>query len=373
MRHGHGYLDHSLNGTKSEGGLRVAVVGATGNVGTSVIAALGRSPEVASITGIARRLPSIVAEKTRWIAADMTRDDLRPLFEGADVVIHLAWLIQPSRDPGLTREANVGGLVKSLAAASDTVSSFVYASSVGAYAPGPKDRFVDESWPRTGIAGSYYSEQKAEAEGVLDRLEDAGSSLRIVRLRPGLIFKSQAAAEIRRFFLGPFAPTSLLGKALRNGRLPLVPDLERLRFQAVHSDDVGQAYVLAALSDVKGAFNIAAEPVLDPQTLGRIFDARPVRISSRVVRALAAGTWRARLQPTSPGWVDMALNVPLLDSGRARKELGWEPERSAEDALRDLIGGWASGESFDTPPLAEETSGPFRKREILAGVGGGQL
>ena len=349
------------------------MVGATGNVGTSLLAALARSPEVESVTGIARRLPSIAAEKTRWIAADMTRDDLRPHFESHDVVIHLAWLIQPSRDPELTSRVNLGGLERSIAAAADTVPSFVYASSVGAYAPGPKDRLVDESWPTTGITGSYYSEQKAETERILDRVEDSDTSLRIVRLRPGLIFKSQAAAEIRRFFLGPFAPASLLGKALQGGYLPLVPDLERLRFQAVHSDDVGEAYLRAALSDARGPFNIAAEPVLDPQVLGKVLDARPVRMPAGAVRALAAGTWRARLQPTSPGWVDMALNVPLLDSTRARRELGWEPKRSAEDALRDLIDGWATGESFETPPLAAETSGPFRTREIRAGVGGRQL
>jgi UDP-glucose 4-epimerase len=355
------------------GGLRVAVVGATGNVGTSVVAALARSPEVESIIGIARRRPELDLDKTQWVAADMTRDDLRPLFDGVDVVVHLAWLIQPSRNPALTGEVNLGGLERTVAAAAETVPAFVYASSVGAYAPGPKDRAVDESWPTTGIDGSYYSEQKAEAERILDRVENANGGLRVVRMRPGLIFKREAAAEIRRFFLGPFAPTSAIGKALLKGRLPLVPDVKRLRIQAVHSDDVGEAYLLAALSDARGPFNIAADPVLDPEVLGSILDARLVPMRGSVLRALADVTWRARLQPTSPGWVDMALNVPLLNCARAREELGWQPQHSAEDALRDLIAGWAAGTSFATPPLAAETSGRLRSREVRAGVGGRPL
>ncbi|MGH3975302.1 MAG: NAD-dependent epimerase/dehydratase family protein [Pseudonocardiaceae bacterium] len=89
--------------------MRVAVTGATGNVGTSVLAALSDEPEVNEIIGIARRRPAHVVKKVRWVSADVATDDLVPAFAGADVVIHLAWLIQPSRDPRTTWLANVLG------------------------------------------------------------------------------------------------------------------------------------------------------------------------------------------------------------------------------------------------------------------------
>jgi hypothetical protein len=81
-------------------------------------------------------------------------------------------------------------------------------------------------------------------------------------------------------------------------------------------------------------------------------------------------TYAHRLQPTEPGWVDMGLGVPLMDSGRAKSELGWTPASSGLDALGELIAGMHSGADLDTPPLARETTGPARIRELLTGIGG---
>src|SRR5215216_3901996 len=152
--------------------MRVVVTGATGNVGTSVVRALRLDERIDSIVGIARRLPQAQLEKVDWRAADIARDALEPLFEGADVVVHLAWLIQPSRDEATLRAANVDGSARVFAAAADAgARTIVHASSVGAYSPGPKDRAVDESWPTDGIQTSFYSRHKAEVERLLDRFE----------------------------------------------------------------------------------------------------------------------------------------------------------------------------------------------------------
>jgi UDP-glucose 4-epimerase len=55
----------------------------------------------------ARRLPRWTPPGVRWVAADVERQDLRPLLSGADAVIHLAWLIQPSRDEDELERVNV--------------------------------------------------------------------------------------------------------------------------------------------------------------------------------------------------------------------------------------------------------------------------
>jgi nucleoside-diphosphate-sugar epimerase len=343
--------------------MHVVVVGATGNVGTSLLPALADDGEVDSILGIARRRPDLAFPKTEWAQADIADDELTSLFRAADAVVHLAWQIQPSHDFARLRRTNVEGSARLFqAVATANVPALVYASSVGAYSAGPKDRLVDESWPTNGIGTSFYARHKAEVERLLDRFERESPTTRVVRLRPGLIFKRQAAAGIRRLFAGPFLVNTLLHPKL----IPVIPDLPNLRFQAVHSHDAAEAYRLAVTNEVRGAFNIAAEPVLGPKELGRILDARPVRVPARAARFVVALTWRLHLQPTPPGWLDLALGVPLLDTARARQELGWTPRHGADDALLDLLVGLREGAGLETPPLKAETS---RAEEVRTGVG----
>jgi UDP-glucose 4-epimerase len=332
--------------------MRVVVTGATGNVGTSVVRALGADARVGEIVGISRRRPSWQAPKTRWVQADVARDPLD--FSGADAVIHLAWLIQPSRDEAELHRVNVEGSRRVFdAAAQAGVGALVHASSVGVYSPGPKDRSVDESWPRRGVETLFYARHKVACEDLLDELE---GQLRIVRLRPALIFKRDAGPEIRRLFGGPFVPASLLPL------LPKLPLPDRLVAQCVHADDVAQAYRLAALDpEAHGAYNIAADPVLRPP--------RTAPIPPKVVRTAADLTFRAHLQPAPPGWVDMGLSVPIMDTTRAREHLHWTAHVSALAALQELIDGMREPAGLDTPPLRARAGGPFRIREVLTGLG----
>jgi UDP-glucose 4-epimerase len=188
-----------------------------------------------------------------------------------------------------------------------------------------------------------------------------------VRLRPALIFKRQAASGIRRLFAGPLLPSPLVRPEL----IPVLPLPVGLRVQAVHTDDVAAAYALAATdARARGAYNVAAEPVLDAATLSRALGARAVPVPVRAVRVAADLSWRARLQPTPAGWLDMGMAVPLLDAGRIRSELGWAPRKGADEALLELMEGMRRREGAETPPLAPGTGGPARLRELLKGVGG---
>jgi nucleoside-diphosphate-sugar epimerase len=348
--------------------MRIVVTGATGNVGTSVVDALVAEPSVTEVVGLARRRPELTRPRTTWIQADVAAAPLVDVFLGADAVIHLAWLIQPSRDEETTYRTNVTGSRRVFQAAAQVgVPTLVYASSIGAYSPAPHGTVVDESWPTEGTPSAFYARHKAAAERELDAIEAAHPTLRVVRLRPGLIFKREAASGIRRLFAGPFLPSRLVRPAL----LPLLPLPAGLQVQAVHAADVADAYVRATLDPAaRGAYNVAAEPVLDPATLGRALGARPVEVSPRAVRAAAALTWRARLQPTEPGWLDMGMAVPVMDTGRIRRELGWTPARTADSALLELLEGIRVSAGAPTPPLDPHTGGPLRVRELMAGVGG---
>jgi UDP-glucose 4-epimerase len=348
--------------------MRIVVVGATGNVGSALVRALSADERATEIVGIARRRPELELPRTVWRQADIARDDLRPHLEGADAVVHLAWLIQPSRDEAVTESVNVEGSARVFQAAGDTgVGTVVYASSVGAYSPGPKDRAVDESWPTDGIPTSFYSRHKARVERILDGFEATHPQARVVRLRPGLIFQREAASEIRRYFAGPLLPRALVRRSL----IPVVPRHPRLRFQVVHSHDVADAYRRAVLDDgARGAYNVATDPVLDGPRIAALLRARTVPVPAGLLRAAADLTWRARLQPTPAGWVDLALGVPIMDCGRVRRELGWTPRHTAEATLLELLDGLREGAGYATPPLDPAAGGPGRVREVLTGVGG---
>lgn len=346
--------------------MKVVVTGASGNIGTQVLSALRADPDVDEIVGIARRRPEDIPHDVTWIAADLAADDVTSSLHGADAVVHLAWLIQPTHDEDVLWRANVIGTQRLLDACDAAgVGAIVHASSLAAYRPGPKD-LVDESWPTDGIPTSAYARAKAYTERLMELYEAEHPSARVVRMRPSLVLQRAASTEVRRLFLGPLLPNRLLRAAL-----PVVPDHPGLRFQVVHSSDCAAAFCLAVKDDgARGAYNVASEPVVDPAALGRVLGARPVPVPGGLLRAAADLTWRLRLQPTDPGWVDIVLRSPLLDTTRIRTELGWTPVRSSESTLDEIVTGIVEGATGDTPPLAGDSGGPLRSHELATGVGG---
>jgi nucleoside-diphosphate-sugar epimerase len=323
---------------------------------------------VGSILGLARRIPRWSPPKTRWARvdiADTPEGDLVDHFRGADAVIHLAWLFQPTHAPVTTWRTNVLGSMRVFdAAVTAGVPALVHASSVGAYSPGPKDRLVDEGWPTNGWPDAAYCREKAYLERVLDTLERDHPEVRVVRMRPGFIFQHGAAPQQRRLFAGPLVPGSLV----RPGTVPAVPDVPGLRFQVLHAHDVADAYRRAVLRPVRGAFNLAAEPVVDPGLLSELLHARRIPLAAAPMRRVLAAAWRMHLVPASPHLFEAVRHLPLMDTRRAREELGWSPRYSAREALGEFLAGLREGTGLPTPPLTPRLPGG-RAEEALTGVG----
>lgn len=343
--------------------MRIVVTGASGNIGTPLLDRLAGHEVVA----IARRPPETEERPyVSWRALDIaTPDAVRSLaaaFAGADAVVHLAWLIQPSVAPDMLRATNVDGTDAVLrAVASARVPALVYASSVGAYSKGPKQPPVAESWPTGGISGSMYSQHKAQVERMLDNFETEHSDVRVVRIRPGVVLAGRSSSEQARYFLGPFLPMSWLQRK----RLPIAPALPGLAVQVVHADDAAAAFATAAVGEAKGAFNIATAPVVTNQLLREVMGARSIPVPWGVATALAAITWKLRLQPTDPGWPRMGRAAPVMATDRARTVLGWTPLRNAGAVVAEALDGMAERRGTGTPAMRPA---PSYREQLTGGI-----
>jgi nucleoside-diphosphate-sugar epimerase len=322
----------------------ITITGASGNLGTALVDHLADDERVGEVRALARHPPEHDDRpNVRWFGADITVDDLAPALEGADAVIHLAWMIQPSWDLDGMHRTNVDGSARVFEhAVAAGVGTIVHASSVGAYAAGPKDRTVDETWAIGGHPGHPYSEHKAAVEGALDQIESDHPAVRVVRMRPALMFTPDAGLELRRYFL-PRVPG--VTAALRPALVDRVPT----RFQVVHTADAARGFAEAALRPVRGAYNLATDDVIG---------GRPLPALRAPARLAAAATWRAHLQPLDPGWITLVFRCPLLDAGRARTDLGWEPTMTGHEALAAGLEGIRTTRQAPTAALRGEGEPP---------------
>ncbi len=328
--------------------MRIVITGASGNVGTALLRRLSGSGH--TLVGVARRRPPDVApyDDVRWVPLDLGDPDaaarLRPELDGADAVVHAAWLIQPTHDRSLLQRVNQNGSQAVFTATAQAgVRHLVHLSSVGTYAAAPPGTWADESWSNDGIASSSYSVDKAACEALLDALE-----LPVVsRVRPGIVLQPDAASEISRYFLGRLVPVSLLRPAL----MRLAPFPADLSFQLVHADDLADALARILERGAGGAFNVAADPPVDRSSFRSAFGGVGPAVPTKALRPVVTASWQAHLQPVDAGWLDLAYGIPLMRTDRAREELGWAPAHTSTDTLRHFLDALAAREGGAGPLL----------------------
>ena len=327
--------------------LQVAVTGPTGTFGFGLVPLLQESPRVARIIGIARR-PFDPAQhgwtKMRYQQGDVRDPDaLREAFAGSDVVVHLAFMITGNANAETIREINVDGTLGAFRAAREAgAERFVYASSVAAYGFHSDNPVgMTEEWPVRPAAHLFYAREKAEIERLLqdEAKRDPGPALYLIR--PPIV-------------LGPHAvgakgtlpePLTRAGRRLLNFLVSLpvpVPVFApAVPVQFIHEHDVGQALLQCVLgAGPPGAYNIAADGVMTGADIVRELGLAPLPVPGRVVHEvarLAAALPRPRFAPPSTEWVEAASHPAIMDTAKAKAELGWRPEYTAAEALRATL------------------------------------
>jgi nucleoside-diphosphate-sugar epimerase len=322
----------------SERNLTVAVTGPTGTFGFGLIPLLQADERVARIVGIARR-PFDPASRG-WTKMDYRRGDVRDLdalkdtFSGADVVVHLAFLVVGAASREAIAAINIGGTLNAFrAAAAVGARRFVYASSVAAYGFHPDNPVgLTEDWPVRPAARLFYAQDKAELEQLLRAEADRSPGPALYLLRPSIVLGAHAMGG-KAVLPGPLRPVGRL--AGRLSRLPLPVLVPALPLQLVHEEDVGTALLRCVVaSGPPGAYNIAADGIVTAPDVARELGllplpipAAPAQIAARVIAAVP-------FLPPVAGWVEAASHPAIMDTTRAKQELGWAPRFTAREVLR---------------------------------------
>jgi UDP-glucose 4-epimerase len=310
--------------------LTVAVTGPTGDIGRALLRTLERDTSVLRVLGMARSEfdpAELGLRKTEYRRGDVLDPDaVRRLVVGADVVVHLAFMIIGGRDE--TRRVNLQGSrnVFDAAARATRVKRLVYTSSVAAYGfhtdnPQPLTEVV----PVRGTDAFYYSAQKAELEATL-RESIAGSDVEPYVFRPSIVAGGDATMLIEQ--IPPLVRRMPLG--------PVVPD-PGVPFQLVHQDDVASALAAAVRGDgPPGTYNLAGPGELRASDLARALGWPHVPVPS-VAATVAAETTKLPFVPAKLKWLN-ALRVPVvMDTTAAREQLGWAPRFDAETVLEQTV------------------------------------
>jgi nucleoside-diphosphate-sugar epimerase len=325
--------------------LTVAVTGPTGTFGHGLMPLLETDERVERVVGIARRPFDPAQEgwtKLAYRQGDVRdRAALRAAFDGADVVVHLAFMITGTAAGRETiRSINVDGTLNAFEAAADAgARRFVYASSVAVYGFAADNPIgMTEEWPVRGAAHLFYAQEKAEIEHRLAERAAQHPRLDVYLLRPPIVLGPHSVGA-KRLLPGPLEP---LGRALvaAAGRLPvalpaIVPPLP---LQFVHEQDVGDALVRCIVgAGPPGAYNVAGDGVLTAVEVARELGLAAVSAPPRPVQAAARLLAAVPFAPPAAEWAEAMSHPAIMDTGKARRELGWRPRYSGLEALRDTL------------------------------------
>jgi nucleoside-diphosphate-sugar epimerase len=327
--------------------LTVAVTGPTGTFGFGLVPLLESEPRIQRVVGIARR-PFDPLEHG-WTKFEYRRGDvrdpdaLRDGFEGADVVVHLAFMITGTGSAEATRAINIEGTLNAFRAAREAgAKRFVYASSVAAYGFHPDNPVgMTEEWPTRPAARLFYAREKAELEELLQAEASGSPEPALYLLRPPIVLGPHAVGAKEAL---P-APVARAGSRLLGlvNRLPIpVPMLAAdVKMQFIHEADVGQALLKCVLGEgPPGAYNIAGDGVLTATDVVRELGLSPIPIPARVVHGAAraaASVPRPPLVSPATEWVEALSHPAIMDTTKAREQLGWQPRYTAIQALRETL------------------------------------
>ena len=218
---------------------------------------------------------------------------------GADVLVHLAFVLNPSHDEHLMYDVDVNGTHNVLEAAAEagtgqvlvTTSSTAY----GAFPDNPVP--LTEEDPVRGVAGFSYARDKTESDRLCQLWAKDHPDRVMTIVRPCIVFGPNVDNYIVRLWTKqPFAVDA-------GGNLDQ-------RIQFVHEDDVVEAVTALLLGRHAGAFNVAGGGDMTTRECAEIIGSPIRKMPLRAYRALARAMW-ARAPLGGAARADRVRHLPV--------------------------------------------------------------
>ncbi len=354
--------------------MKIIVTGGAGQLGTLVLRRLLTDSAITQVVSLDVRPPIVASEKLTHVIADVRNPDLARHFQGAEAVIHLAFIVTRVIARDDFESINVFGSKNVFTQAyAAGVRQFVYASSVAAYGVVDRTDVVTEATPRVRDARFPYAACKYDVEEFLDEWEAAHTDVVVARMRPSVLMGGRIEHN--------------LGVALKQRVLPALPR----PIPMVWDEDVADAFLLALKKKAKGAFTLSCDHALNGAELAAAAGLTLLPMPEGILRAtLALSDFLSkRGVGVDPAWVRAALTeLAPYDTSRARSELGWNPTcPTAESVIRRFVDTdpgrmaprlWAFFKLFDwgssnVPPVPELAGLTAAMHLWLVGPGGGDV
>ena len=307
--------------------MKVAVTGAAGYLGRSVLRFLSEDPSITSVLGLDIVPPKFTHPKFSFQHADVRTADFKEIFSGFDAVCHLAFIVQPPRKMPMNviDEINVTGSRRVFEGAIDAgVERIVCASSVAAYGVRPDNpEVLTEDSPLRPNENWYYSRTKGRVEALLDDLQERHPNTTVIRLRPSVFLGPGIDNSLGRQFAAPF----------------LVCFDRNMKLDLCWVEDVAEAFRLALHHRGSDAFNLAGDAPLTMEELGRLTGKRVLQLRRGLVLSILRTARTLRLVGDGElEWLKVAAVHPLLvSSKKAKEKLGWKPRYDAAGTLLEFI------------------------------------
>jgi UDP-glucose 4-epimerase len=302
----------------------IAITGINSYFAKTVLPKLMADPEIESIIGIDVTPWTGEGSKVAFFQEDVRKREIYTLLKDADIVLHLAFIVEEIRDKKKTHAINVEGSKNVFqACAANGVKKIVYTSSIAAYGAHPDNPIgITEEQPLIENPDSYYSTDKVVVEKFLDNFQKDNPKMIITRFRPPII-------------VGPNLNNFAVDFYTRKKNFTIKGKDNEVQF--LHENDLGEALYLAIKKDFPGAFNIAADDYAGSRRLFEIAGVKTTDVPVGLMRILANVTFFLGMGKMSQGWVSLMEYPVVVDSSKFKAAAGWQPRYTTEEAFRDFL------------------------------------
>ncbi|CAN5516928.1 SDR family oxidoreductase [soil metagenome] len=301
----------------------VAVTGAAGYMGSRLIRTLCAHERVGRVLGFDLRAPDLRADKFVFDTLDVRDERLASRLGGVDVVVHLAFVMDPIEDETEMRDANVNGTQNVFNCAAESgVGKIVYTSSATVYGAHPDNEvpLTEESPLRANLDFSYAA-HKLEVELIAREFRSDNPDVSLTVFRPAIVFGTGVDNAWSRFIEAPIL------FAVKDHAPP---------FQFVHEDDVVAALSFAVFRDLDGVFNLTPRGWLANDEAAGLIGRGRTELSERTAFSLMDRLWTRGLADTPAGMLHYVMH-PWVMSGAKLAEAGFVCERSNADTFKEAL------------------------------------